>query len=277
MNSKVYATLSFWILCIGVGFSQQALQILERADFSIGESLTIKSEILEEDRKINIYLPQSYATNPEKKYPIIYLLDGSADEDFIHIVGLIQFLSFSWIDAVPESIVVGISNIDRKKDFTYPTTNEKDKIQFPTTGGSEAFINFVEAELQPTIKSNYRTAEPTTLIGQSLGGLLATEILFKHPHLFTNYVIVSPSLWWDDESLFKALPSSIKGNKSVSIAVGAEGEVMENLAYQLHALLIPFKSDQFKLNFQLIERLDHGDTLHLAAYDALERIFAKQK
>lgn len=277
MNSKVCATLLVWFLCIGISFSQQALQILERADFSIGETLLIKSEILEEERTINIYLPQSYATNPEKKYPVIYLLDGSANEDFIHISGLIQFLSFSWINALPESILVGISNIDRKKDFTYPTTNEKDKLQFPTTGGSKAFIEFVEEELQPTIKSNYRTAEPTTLIGQSLGGLLAAEILFKHPHLFTNYVIVSPSLWWDDESLFKALPSSIKGNKSVSIAVGAEGEVMENLAYQLHALLIPFKSDQFKLNFQFIERLDHGDTLHLAAYDALERIFAKQK
>lgn len=277
MNSKVCATLLVWFFCIGISFSQQALQILERADFSIGETLLIKSEILEEERTINIYLPQSYATNPEKKYPVIYLLDGSANEDFIHISGLIQFLSFSWINALPESILVGISNIDRKKDFTYPTTNEKDKLQFPTTGGSKAFIEFVEEELQPTIKSNYRTAEPTTLIGQSLGGLLAAEILFKHPHLFTNYVIVSPSLWWDDESLFKALPSSIKGNKSVSIAVGAEGEVMENLAYQLHALLIPFKSDQFKLNFQFIERLDHGDTLHLAAYDALERIFAKQK
>jgi len=52
---------------------------------------------------------------------------------------------------------------------------------------------------------------------------------------------------------------------------------MENVAYQLYASLIPYKSDQFKLNFQHIKRLDHGDTLHLALYDALEEIFAKQE
>jgi len=130
---KFSSTLLFLCLWIGVNYSQQEVQILKTSDFSIGETLVFNSNILEEKRTLNIYLPHSYATNSDKSYPIIYLLDGSADEDFIHVVGLIQFLSFSWINAVPESIVVGISNIDRKRDFTFPTTNEKDKEQFPTT------------------------------------------------------------------------------------------------------------------------------------------------
>lgn len=41
------------------------------------------------------------------------------------------------IDAMPKSIVVGIANVDRKRDFTFPTTIKKDKEDFPTTGGSE--------------------------------------------------------------------------------------------------------------------------------------------
>ena len=49
------------------------------------------------------------------------------DEDFIHISGLVQFGSFSWIHMIPESIVVGIANADRKKRFTYPTNNKKTK------------------------------------------------------------------------------------------------------------------------------------------------------
>lgn len=277
MKFKVPAVVLICFSYLLTSYAQQELPILERSEFSIGETLTIRSNVLQENRKLNIYLPASYATNTEKTYPVIYLLDGSSDEDFIHIAGLVQFLSFSWINAIPESIVVGIANIDRKRDFTYPTSNEKDKLQFPTTGGSEAFINFIETELQATISSTYRVGHTSTIIGQSLGGLLATEILIKRPHLFANYIIVSPSLWWDDESLLDEIPTEFVGDNSIFIAVGTEGDVMENLAYQLHASLIPHKSNQFNLNFQHIKRLDHGDTLHLAVYNALEEIFADKE
>ena len=90
-----------------------------------------------------------------------------------------QFANFSWINMLPKSILVGIANIDRKRDFTFPTTIEKDKKDYPTTGGSAKFIAFIEKELQPFIESHYKTTSSKTIIGQSLGGLLATEILFK--------------------------------------------------------------------------------------------------
>lgn len=273
---NVARTLLIVLLSVLVCDAQSPIKITDKEDFSIGQSITVESNILSEDRTLNIYLPLSYTISSDKDYPVIYLLDGSADEDFIHMAGLIQFLSFSWINAIPETIIVGIANVDRKRDFTYPTTNERDKIQFPTAGSSDAFIRFIEKELKPTIESNYRIDTISTLIGQSLGGLLATEILFKKPQLFDNYVIVSPSLWWDDESLFQHIPSTLKGGRSVYIGVGKEGDVMEDVAYQLYASLIPFKSNGLKLFFDYIERLDHGDTLHLAAYYALEKIFAKQ-
>lgn len=104
---------------------------------------------------------------------------------------------------IPESIVVGIGNVDRKRDFTYPFQNELDLKEFPTSGKSEKFISFLEKELQPFIDSTYKTMEMKTIIGQSLGGLLVTKILFKKPELFNNYIIVSPSLWWDDEKLLE--------------------------------------------------------------------------
>ncbi len=55
------------------------------------------------------------------------------------------------IRILPPSIVVGISNVDRKRDFTLPTTIQKDKEDFPTTGESAKFISFIEKELQPYI------------------------------------------------------------------------------------------------------------------------------
>ena len=87
--------------------------VSQTSDFVIGETLAFESEVLQESRTINVYLPLSYSDDSNSDYPVIYLLDGSADEDFIHIAGLVQFGSFSWIEMLPESIVVGIANVDR--------------------------------------------------------------------------------------------------------------------------------------------------------------------
>ncbi|PTX62740.1 hypothetical protein C8N46_102140 [Kordia periserrulae] len=243
---------------------------------TIGESVTISSKILNQERILNIYLPESYAKETAATYPVIYLLDGSLNEDFIHIVGLVQFGSFSWIQMVPESIVVGISNIDRKHDFTFPTKNEQDKKDFPTTGGSEKFIQFIEKELQPFITKNYRTTTTKTLIGQSLGGLLATEILFTQSELFDNYIIVSPSLWWNDESLLQMQLPTFEKEKSIFIAVGKEGPTMERTAKELYYKLNVEGEKKYSLAFKFLEAQDHGDALHLAVYAAFEAIF-KQK
>ena len=122
--------------------------------FVLGSIEEIYSKVLSEKRILNIYLPEGYQQNDTITYPVIYLLDGSADEDFIHVVGLFQFNSFSWINRVPKSIVVGIANVDRKRDFTYQTTIEADQKRYTTAGKSANFISFLEKELQPILKRN---------------------------------------------------------------------------------------------------------------------------
>lgn len=246
---------------------------ISKKPLTIGESVTFHSKILDENRTLNIYLPHGYVADSTKTYPVIYLLDGSIDEDFIHISGLVQFGSFSWINMIPETIVVGISNIDRKRDFTYPTTIEQDKKDFPTTGNSTIFINFIENELQPFVAANYNINNTKTIIGQSLVGLLATEILYKKPELFDNYIIVSPSLWWDNQSLLKRQPKAYTTEKNIYIAVGKEGKVMEDDAKNLYTTLNADKTKNTSLHFQFFEAQNHGDTLHLAVYAAFEALF----
>jgi predicted alpha/beta superfamily hydrolase len=265
------------LIFFGQVVAQNEIKLIKTSPLSIGDKIEFQSEILNENRSLNIYLPNGYSKDSLKTYPVIYLLDGSIDEDFIHISGLVQFGSFSWINMIPESIVVGISNIDRKRDFTYPTANIKDKKDFPTTGKSEDFINFIEKELQPFIKNNYKTSSVNTLIGQSLGGLLATEILFKKPELFDNYIIVSPSLWWDDESLLKYTPILYTSKKSIFIAVGKEGQIMERTAKELYDKLKLLKTENTNLYFEFFENQNHGDALHLAVYNAFEKIFKEEE
>lgn len=235
--------------------------------FTIGESRTIASKVLNENRTLNIYLPNGFDKN--KNYSVIYLPDGSANEDFLHIVGLVQFFHMQL--NMPDFIVVGIANVDRKRDFTFPTTNQADKKQYPTTGSSEKFISFLENELQPYVEANFKTTGTKYLIGQSLGGLLATEILIKKPNLFTHYFIISPSLWWDDESLLKLAEANFPKNDYsktyVYVSVGSEGKVMENDAKSLADLLSKAK---MKTDFLPLPKENHATILHESVYQAFK-------
>jgi predicted alpha/beta superfamily hydrolase len=238
--------------------------------FVLGITDIIRSTVMNEERTLNIYLPPGYNEQDSVRYPVIYLLDGSVDEDFIHMAGLVYFLGFPWLNLCPPSIVVGIANVDRKRDYTFPTTVEKDKKDFPTTGGSAAFIRYLGEEVIPYIRSRYKTNNTSTLIGQSFGGLLATEVLFTHPDWFSKYLIVSPSLWWDNQSLLNRTVT-LATQPDVRIAVGKEGRVMERDAKALYRKLRPFYADKRRLRFHFFKKENHGSILLHAAYEGLQK------
>lgn len=239
---------------------------------TIGEVRTLKSKILNEDRTLNIYLPQGF--DKAKSYPVIYLLDGSINEDFIHVTGLVQF--FNQMYAMPETIVVGIANIDRKRDFTFHTDLKDLQQDYPTTGHSDKFINFLEKELLPYIGSQYKTTDKY-LFGQSLGGLLATEILFKKPEMFNNYFIISPSLWWDDQSLLKRtqlLSKSPDTKKFVYVSVGKdEHPVMVKDAGTLYETLQKAGKKNWTVEYKMMETDNHATILHRSLYEGLVKMF----
>lgn len=271
---KKFLIFGFLCLTTQLLIGQDSIAAKGNKPFVLGTILEMQSKVLSEMRILNIYLPNDYNENDTIKYPVIYLLDGSADEDFIHVAGLVQFLNFPWVNSLPNAIVVGIANVDRRRDFTYPTTIEKDKKDFPTTGKSENFINFLENELQPFIEKNYKTTASKTIIGQSLGGLLATEILFKKPHLFTKYIIVSPSLWWDNESLLSYRPNTLKpdfkDSISVFVAVGKEGKIMDDDTKRLVSILRQGQRKNVTVNFEYFTNENHASILHNAVYKGLE-------
>ncbi|SUX47871.1 alpha/beta hydrolase [Chryseobacterium indoltheticum] len=244
---------------------------------AIGEIRTIKSKILNEDRTLNIYLPQNF--DKTKSYPIIYLLDGSMNEDFIHVTGLIQF--FNQMYSMPETIVVGIVNIDRKKDFTFHTDLKDLQKDYPTTGHSDKFISFLEKELKPYVEGQFKTTDKY-LFGQSLGGLLATEILLKKPELFNNYFIISPSLWWDDESLLKEAPQLLSKipdtKKFIYVSVGkGEHPVMVKDAEAFYDVLKKSNKKNWTVEYKMMEGDNHATILHRSLYEGLVKLFPYQE
>jgi len=252
--------------------------------FVLGTIVELQSKVLAEKRILNIWLPEGYKQGDTAKYPVIYLLDGSADEDFIHIVGLVQFNNFEWINQVPKSIVVGIAITDRKRDFTFPTTIDDEKKNYPSTGHSDKFISFIEKELQPFIESTYRTCKVRTIIGQSLGGLLATEILLSRPSLFNKYIIISPSLWWDNGSLLHQNAAMAKdafnqptdiyiGVGKEGITPGASASVMEVDAKSLAEKIKAINNKGIHVYFDYLPQENHATIMHQAVFNAFRLIY----
>jgi uncharacterized protein len=249
----------------------------QKTPFVLGHIDTLHSTILGEPRVLNIYLPPGYSSDSAATYPLIYLLDGGADEDFIHIAGLVQFSGFPWVEHLPPSILVGIANVNRRRDFTYPAAAGYQlpdfaaayKDTYRVAGGSAKFMDFIEQELQHYVDQQYKTNGQKMLIGQSLAGLFAVEVLLKKPQLFNNYVIMSPSLWWDNESLLTQSPVAPLPDTRVYLAVGKEGKRMVGDAKKLAQLLkLAYPSGQ--VHFEYLLREDHGTILHPAVGNAFK-------
>jgi uncharacterized protein len=241
----------------------------------LGEAYTLHSTTLSEDRTLNIYLPEGYQNDDTTHYPVIYLLDGGTDEDFIHVVGAVQFNSFPWVDRLPPTIVVGIANTDRKRDMTFPTNVKADKQKYPTTGGSARFVGYIDKEVRPFVNKTFRTNGNTTLIGESLAGLLATEILLSKPQMFDNYIIVSPSIWWDNGSILQRAATKSNRRTKIYIAVGKEGltpsdppRVMETDANLLNEKISALHNGSYSVYFDYLPDEDHATIAHQAIMNA---------
>ena len=143
----------------------------------------------------------------------------------------------------------------------------------------------MQKELQPLIESQYKTTASKTIIGESLGGLLATEILWKQPALFTKYIIISPSLWWDDGSLLQQNPAvlleNFTANTSIYIASGKEGlapsdkpHVMELDANLLADKLKSSNHKNISVYFDYLPQETHATVAHQAVMNAFRILSA---
>jgi predicted alpha/beta superfamily hydrolase len=168
---------------------------------------------LKNSRALRIYLPPSYAENPAKRYPVLYMHDGQnlfdaktasfgvewgVDETMNRLVAM---------GAADEVIVVGIDNTpDRIPEYT-PCCD-------PKYGGGklDAYGAFIVDTVKPYIDRSYRTLpgkDTTAIMGSSLGGIASVAIAQRYPQVFSKAGGVSSSFWWNNGELFKKLPARV--------------------------------------------------------------------
>ncbi len=146
--------------------------------------------------KLTVQLPVGYDAAKAGGYPVILYTDAHYMRK-----GVVDAAKRSGLDQ--NSLLVGIgyeNGNEREKDFT-PTVTGKSG-----TGQASRFVAFMENELLPNLRQNYAVSDDPgeyTYCGHSLGGLLGAYILFTKPCLFGNYVLISPSLMWDGQAIFR--------------------------------------------------------------------------
>lgn len=173
---------------------------------------------------------------PPGGYPVLYLLDG--DAFFPIAASMAQGLEMRAEEnrAAP-LLIVGIGYpggklLDlaaRAEDYTPPSehyTDTGDRLS-KRFGGAEAFRRFLDSELKPEIASRFTThPQHQSLFGHSYGGLYGLYSLFEHTADFQNYLIASPSVWWNNKRILSSLPAFLNSRRqpgspvSVRLSVG---------------------------------------------------------
>ncbi|MEO8276871.1 MAG: alpha/beta hydrolase-fold protein [Thermoanaerobaculia bacterium] len=177
-------------------------------EVSIGESFVLKSAILHEDRRYEVALPASYAWAEDRRYPVLFVLDGA--DHFAHSAASVAYLADK--GDIPEMIVVAIDSTVRVRDFTQTDWSS----HWIGGGGAAKFREFLANEMLPTIDRTYRTQPFRVLSGHSAGGQFVLWCLPSDRPLFQAYVALSPSLDWDDGLPIRDLEKGLRSVPDLS-------------------------------------------------------------
>ena len=204
------------LLCCALPFAASLAVAESPDDIAIGTTRVVKSQVLKEDRKVYIHLPDSYAqNNGYRRYPVLYVRDGGK---FFHaFTGVVQHLTSDATPHAPEMIVVGIAEPDRVRDSS-PTrslqgfTGKPDE-GFKTSGGGENFRRFLEQELVPYIDKEFSTSGYRIYCGYSFTGVSVVDEFLDADTTFDAFLMIDPSWWWDDYVMEKRAGVTLTGRK----------------------------------------------------------------
>jgi predicted alpha/beta superfamily hydrolase len=196
---------------------------------------------LARERGLRLYLPPSYATQPARRYPVIYLHDAQNLFDdatsFAGEWGVDETLNALARDTGFEAIVVGIDHGDAlriQEMLPWPHA------QFTTAEGA-AYIDFIALTVKPWVDARYRTrrdASHTAIGGASIGGSISHYALLRHPTVFGRAAIFSPSYWSMPEFFEQVQRDPASATARLFIHIGeAEVEQMREPTRRMHTLL----------------------------------------
>ncbi|UII20325.1 alpha/beta hydrolase-fold protein [Fulvivirga ligni] len=262
-------------------FSQQAYKHEHPLIYAHQE--VIHSKILNEERAINIYLPQSfYEVSEEHTYPVLLLLE---DEFFFMVSGVVQHLSA--MERMPETVVISLV-----EDPVVPKlyTNGSDFWpaswkQLPFGEDPDPFTLFIKDELLPHVRSSYRINNFSMIMGLSGTSIYAFHTLIKEPGLFSAHITMASGDilgmgYREGESLIDLVVNEPSTRSKGYLYVASDSSdgrgtapmILKNIK-ELERRLAPFRNENFKFISKVFENEGHYDIALPGLQEALNMIF----
>lgn len=155
-------------------------------------------------RRLWLYLPPDYATNTDRRYPVLYMHDGQNVFDeatsYVGEWGVDESLDAMHAAGELSLIVVAVDHGGTRRFDEYSPWNN------PQYGGGEgdAYVDFLVETLKPYIDAHYRTLPDrlhTGIAGSSMGGLISFYAALKRPDVFSRAGVFSPAFWVVEDSI----------------------------------------------------------------------------
>ncbi|KAB1156906.1 alpha/beta hydrolase [Flavobacterium luteum] len=245
------------------------LTIYSACNFGQVTKIMYPSLKLNGEREITIGLPKSYEQNPNKKYPLIIILDG--DYLFDPFLGALRYGAY-W-DDLPETITVGISqnkNNERESDSTYG-----ENTGLPIDQGS-AFFEFIGLELIPYIQEKYRIAPFKIIAGHDTTAGFLNFYLYKDVPLFDGYISMSPIL---AKGMIQEIPKRLSViEKPIFYYLStADGDIkkMQTSIKELDSVVGSVSNSKLDYKFNNFKGENHYSMVSISIPKALSSFFAK--
>ena len=216
-----------------------------RANMDLLRPVEFRSASFDYAHELTIALPASYAAQPKRRYPVLWVLDGPLMTRIV--VGTLDTLVIG--NHAPEMIVIGVGSPAR--DGLAGVGRRIVEYSPPGKGYAPAglagevwasvapipdfphraddFLAMLVGELRPQLAAKYRFSGEHALYGHSAGGMLAAYSLFQRPGAFDKMILGSPYLAGVEGAVFKAEEAYARKHKdlNVDIFIGAGGGEMD--------------------------------------------------
>ncbi|TRZ41644.1 alpha/beta hydrolase [Robertkochia solimangrovi] len=225
---------------------------------SLDDSILLKSDALQEQREIKIFLPSSYE-NGSKTYPVLYVID--AQRYFLN--GVVYQQNLAWQEITPEFIVVGINTDPIKRRNLFYKDSAK-------------FVRFLEKELIPAIDAKYRTTNDRIYFGWEMAGGLGVQIIANKSDLFKGFLLSSPTHILKDrlKSVSEMLKNGTKQQLTVYSVLGSIENWATESMFSLDSIFQKYSTENINWKYNLSDNENHYTTPLTTINEGLKLFFS---
>ena len=194
IRSKIIIAVAVLLALTSCGCSNKAQKDVPEPSGSfvrMTDGIQVPTSLLNLPVPISVLLPKSYINEPERRYPVVYLLHGLGDTP--------ESWNDSWLRVQPT-----IEGLEEKglEDMIYVFPSGYKTYYCNRFDGSYPYMDMFVNELIPFVDKTYRTIpdrEHRAVTGYSMGGFGACALALRHPETFVASAPLSMSFRTDEQ------------------------------------------------------------------------------